>query len=155
MNLGKHLRNVYFGGNWSLSCIKDTLVDTKWPVVNNQVYDFNSIATISYHMTYYVSVLLKLLKGGALEGKDELSFALPPIDSQEDWEFIQNKFWTEAEETISLLETLPENRLLETFKDEKYGNYFRNIVGIIEHLHYHLGQIVLIKKIIEKNTKAI
>ena len=31
---------------------------------------------------------------------------------------------------------------------EKYGNYFRNLTGIIEHLHYHLGQIVLIKKLI-------
>jgi len=30
----------------------------------------------------------------------------------------------------------------------KYGNYFRNIVGVIEHIHYHLGQIVLIKKIL-------
>ncbi len=44
------------------------------------------------------------------------------------------------------IEQLPESKLWETFSDEKYGNYYRNIHGIIEHIHYHLGQIVLIKK---------
>jgi len=32
--------------------------------------------------------------------------------------------------------------------EEKYGNYYRNFHGIIEHCHYHLGQIVLIKKML-------
>jgi hypothetical protein len=45
---------------------------------------------------------------------------------------------------------LPESKLAETFSDEKYGNYYRNIHGIIEHTHYHLGQIVLIKKILSQ-----
>jgi hypothetical protein len=36
------------------------------------------------------------------------------------------------------------------FFDEKYGSYLRNIEGIIEHCYYHLGQIVLIKKIISQ-----
>jgi len=47
-----------------------------------------------------------------------------------------------------LIEQLPESQLWVTFSQEKYGNYYRNLHGIIEHIHYHLGQIVLIKKII-------
>ena len=31
---------------------------------------------------------------------------------------------------------------------EKYGTYYRNFHGLIEHAHYHLGQIVLIKKLV-------
>ena len=34
------------------------------------------------------------------------------------------------------------------FGNEKYGTYYENIQGVIEHLHYHLGQIVVVKKII-------
>ena len=34
------------------------------------------------------------------------------------------------------------------FVDEKYGTYSRNINGILEHSYYHLGQIVLIKKLV-------
>ena len=47
-----------------------------------------------------------------------------------------------------LIEQLQESKLWEDFSENKYGNYYRNICGIIEHIHYHLGQIVLIKKII-------
>ena len=43
---------------------------------------------------------------------------------------------------------MPEGQLKENFVDEKYGSYLRNIDGMIEHCYYHLGQIVLIKKII-------
>jgi len=34
--------------------------------------------------------------------------------------------------------------------EEKYGNYQRNIDGMIEHSYYHLAQIVVIKKILGK-----
>lgn len=47
------------------------------------------------------------------------------------------------------LETLDEAKLFEDFADPKYGNYYRNLHGIIEHTHYHLGQIVLIKKLLK------
>ncbi len=56
--------------------------------------------------------------------------------------------WTAAEEVAKLIEEMPDEKLLENFTDEKYGNYYRNIIGTIEHMHYHLGQIVLIKKMI-------
>jgi len=47
-----------------------------------------------------------------------------------------------------LIEQLPETKLGETFSDEKYGTYYRNLHGIIEHNHYHVGQIVIIKKLL-------
>jgi hypothetical protein len=37
----------------------------------------------------------------------------------------------------------------------KYGNYYRNLHGIIEHTHYHLGQIVLIKKLLKRRRKSL
>jgi len=47
-----------------------------------------------------------------------------------------------------LIEKMPEEQLNEDFVDEKYGDYLRNIEGMIEHSYYHLGQIALIRKII-------
>ena len=43
---------------------------------------------------------------------------------------------------------MPDSKLLEAFADARYGHYYRNIYVIIEQAHYHLGQIVLIKKMI-------
>ncbi len=59
-----------------------------------------------------------------------------------------DKTWTDAETFATLIEQLPEDKLWENFSDKKYGIYYRNLHGIIEHIHYHLGQIVLIKKIL-------
>lgn len=112
-----------------------------------QVYGFNSIASLTCHSTYYVSTLINVLKGQPLNAKDELSFILPSLTSQQDWEQLLAKLWEEGEEAAKLIERLPDNILIDNFTNEKYGSYYRNIQGIIEHLHYHLGQIVLIKKI--------
>jgi hypothetical protein len=57
-----------------------------------------------------------------------------------------------ADQAASLIEQLPEQRLWDDFSDQRYGNYYRNILGIIEHGHYHLGQIVLIRKLIQEST---
>jgi hypothetical protein len=104
-------------------------------------------------MNYYVSAVLEVLQGDPLNASDKYSFDQPPISSQEDWKKLLDKTWTDAEKFASLVEQLPESKLEETFSDEKYGNYYRNLHGIIEHIHYHLGQIVLIKKILLQADK--
>ena len=129
--------------------MKDTLADVTWEQATTQVYSFNTIATLAYHMTYYVTAVLKVLEGGPLDASDKLSFAHPPVTSQEDWLQMQDKMWTEAEQFTAMIEQFPEDKLFTDFTDPKYGNYYRNLNGIIEDTHYHLGQIVLIKKIID------
>ena len=146
--LAKHFRDVFFGGNWTSSNLKDHLSGVTWEQATTKVYSFNTIAILVYHIGYYISAVTKVLQGGPLDAKDKYSFDLPPIRSQEDWEALLNKTWSDAETFAHLVEELPDTKLEETFCDEKYGNYYRNILGIIEHTHYHLGQIVLIKKIL-------
>ncbi len=154
-HLAKHFRELHFGVNWTWSNLKDNLADVTWQQATTQVYSFNTIAALTYHIHYFVSVALKVLQGGPLDGHDKFSFDHPPIESQEDWEKLLEKVWSDAEKFASLVEQLPEHKLWETFSDEKYGNYYRNIQGIIEHSHYHLGQIVIIKKIILADQKSI
>jgi len=144
--IAKHLRDIHFGGNWTASNLKGNLSDITWQQATTQVFNFNTIATLTYHATYYVAALLKVLQGGPLDAKDKYSFQLPPIQSQEDWEKLLDNAWANAENAAKLIEQMPDEKLLENFADGKYGSYYRNIQGTIEHMHYHLGQIVLIKK---------
>jgi len=74
----------------------------------------------------------------------------PEINSQKEWQNFLTKFWTDSEELAELIEKIPEKKLNESFVEEKYGNYQRNIDGMIEHSYYHLAQIVVIKKILGK-----
>ena len=150
--IAKHFRDVYTGGNWTDVNLKDTLADITWQQAITKVYSFNTIADLVFHMNYFVSAVLKVLQGYPLDAHDKFSFDHPPVLSQEDWENLLNKTFTDAENFASLIEQLPENKLWEDFSDKKYGNYYSNLHGIIEHNHYHLGQIVLIKKMLrDKN----
>lgn len=146
--LAKHLRDVHFGGNWTVTDLKKTLSDVKWEDALTQVYSLNSIAALTFHMTYYVDVLITVLEENVLTGKDELSWMLPSIHSQQEWELLQAEIWIRAERAALLIEQLPDEQLTRDFIDPKYGTTYRNIAGIIEHMHYHLGQIVIIKKLL-------
>jgi uncharacterized damage-inducible protein DinB len=147
-NIAKHFREVYFGVNWTSSNLKDNLAGVTWQQATTKVNSFNTIADLVFHMNYYVSAVMKVLQGEPLNASDKYNFDHPPILSQEDWEKLLDRTLTDAENFASLVEQLPEAKLWEIFADEKYGNYYRNIHGIIEHNHYHLGQIVLIKKMV-------
>jgi len=143
-----HFRAVHFGGNWTSVNLKDQLTGLTWEQATARVYSFNTIALLVYHLNYYVSVVSKVLEGYPLDAHDKHSFDLPPIQREEEWQALVAKTFTDAAHFAALVEQLPDSKLGDTFSEEKYGTYYGNLHGIIEHLHYHLGQIVLIKKIV-------
>lgn len=151
--LAKHLNEIYFGGNWTESNLTNQLSDVTWKQATTKVHDLNTIATLTFHVSYYVTALLNVLHSKPLDAKDSNSFDHPPIKSQKDWDRLLENIRAEAKEAVALIEKMDDSKLDETFVDKKYGNYFRNILGIIEHMHYHLGQIVVIKKLLFTQDK--
>jgi hypothetical protein len=150
--LAKQLREVHLGGNWTCVNLKDSLADVDWQMATTKMESFNTIAVLVFHINYFLGAAMQVLRGEELTAKDKYSFDHPPINSQQDWEQLLNTSWNDAAQCAQLIEQLPEEKLWEDFSDSKYGNYYRNIAGIIEHTHYHLGQIVIIKKMLA--TKA-
>jgi hypothetical protein len=148
-HIAKHLREVFFGGNWTTTNVKDTLADVTWQQAIQKVEQFNTIATLAFHISYFVSAVIPVLKGKQLTANDKYSFDHPPIGSQDDWEAFLKSILADAERLAALIEKLPESTLWEDFTDKKYGSYYRNFHGIIEHTHYHLGQIVILKKLLQ------
>lgn len=146
--IAKHIRDLHFGGNATGSCLKEHLADVTWEEANRKIHNLNTIGELTFHINYYVGGVIPALKGGSLDIRDKYSYDHPPILSATDWEKMLEKTWADAEEYASLAEAIPEDQLMGNFLDGKYGNNFRNIVGLIEHSYYHLGQIVLIKKIL-------
>ena len=149
--IAKQIRDLYFGGNWTDVNFKSSVSGLTWQEATKKIYGLNTIAILIYHTNYYIEAVLKVLKGGPLDAHDKFSFELPPIHTQNDWDKLLQKTFNNAEELATQTELLPERELFETFCDEKYGNYYRNLTGIIEHSHYHLGQIIIIKKIIKSS----
>ena len=99
-----------------------------------------------YHINYYHAGLLFAFENGRLEISDKYSFDLPEVFKETDWTKLVTDFLNNADKFATHVEQIDDNLLDQTFIDEKYGNYLRNIEGLIEHSYYHLGQISLMKK---------
>jgi hypothetical protein len=158
MNISEQIagnfRQLYFGGNWTAVNLQESLAGVTWQQAMTRVATLNTIAALVYHVNYYVEAAIEVLEGRLLTAKDVYSFDHPTIESQEDWEQLLQRTWKAADRFSQLVGRLPDNLLWEPFAEEKYGNYYRNIHGIIEHSHYHLGQVVLIKKLLAKGQSA-
>lgn len=146
--LAKSIRDIHFGGNWTDSSFQEHLEDVLLKEATTQIQSFNTIAVLVFHVNYFVAGVNIFLEGEPLGIKDKYSFNIPPLNSEKDWQELLNKVWFDAEKLATLIEKLPEEKMEEFFLDEKYGTYYQNFQGIIEHCHYHLGQLVMIKKLI-------
>lgn len=146
--IAKHLRELYFGKNWTWSSMQEHLTDVTWEQAIKKVHGFNTIAALTYHIHYYVAAAMGVLQGKPLTSKDADSFTHPHIQNAQDWQALLDTVWKDAETFAALIEQLPDSQLEEIFRSEEYGTYYRNLNGIIEHSYYHLGQIVLVKKLV-------
>lgn len=148
--IAKHLKDLHTGGNWTTVNFKSVLADITYTNATFQVDGFNTIAALTYHCHYYVQVILDVVLGHPLKGNDAESFKHPPIGSETDWNNFLDLFFEKADALSEAIAILPDAILATNFVEEKYGTYYRNFQGMIEHSHYHLGQIVILKKLIQR-----
>ena len=147
--IAKRFREVVLNGTWVAGTnFKDQLSTVSAEQATQKIGSLNTIALLTSHIHYYISGILNVLEGGTLDIRDKFSFDFPAVKSQEDWEKVLDKFWNDSEKFANLVEQMTKEKLNEDFTDRKYGSYQRNINAMIEHCYYHLGQIVLIKKLI-------
>jgi uncharacterized damage-inducible protein DinB len=147
--LANRFREVILNGTWIANTnYKDQLQGLDWQIATKPMQNLNTIAVLAQHIHYYIKGVKEVFKGGELTIKDSLSFDFSPIRSQEQWDTFLTNFWKDAEEFADLVAQLSETQLSEYFVDEKYSTYLRNVDSMIEHSYYHLGQIVLIKKML-------
>lgn len=146
--IGAQFRELYLNGHWVATNLMEQLSSVSWPQATTRIGDHNPIALLAFHINYYVVGQIQVLEGGPLEIRDKYSFDMPPIRSAEDWDQLREQIRKDGQRYAELVEKFPAERLDEPFHDPKYGNYYRNLMVVIEHSYYHLGQIALLKKLI-------
>ncbi|KXX66755.1 DUF1572 family protein [Flammeovirga sp. SJP92] len=143
------LREVMLNGTWIANTnFKKALKDVDYNIANSKVEPLNTIAILAQHIHYYIHGIKNVFEGGELEIKDKFSFDFPPITSQQQWETFLERFWEDAERLAVCIEGLSDEDLEGNFVKKEYGSYQRNVDGMIEHAYYHLGQVILIKKML-------
>ena len=118
------------------------------------VYGCNTIATLVFHINYFMKGVLDFLNTGKLEIKDKFSFNGPSIQNEDQWQDFLSQTYKEIDQFCQKVSSLENTVLNQTFAEEKYGNYYNNLIGMLEHNYYHLGQIVIIKKILLAQEKS-
>ncbi|HEY9082905.1 MAG TPA: DinB family protein [Vicingaceae bacterium] len=152
--LANRLNEVLLNGYWIANTnYKSQIESVTWQQATLKIGSLNTIASLIFHVNYYLAGLLNVFKGGELEIRDKYSFDIQPIESEADWQRLMNEFLLNSEEFVKEVSNIADSKLDKPFVDEKYGTYLRNIEGIIEHSYYHLGQLSLIKKMILENDK--
>lgn len=146
--IANRLREVFLNGKWIANTnYKEQLEAIGFEVAIKERNGLNSIAKLTFHINYYVKGILDAFKNKKLEISDRFSFDLPEMNNEEEWSNLINAFLKNAEELSEFIEHLDDAKWKEPFIDPRYGSLLRNIEGMIEHSYYHLGQIVLIRKL--------
>ena len=147
--LANRLRELILNGTWIANTnYKHQLENLDWKIATTKFQSLNSVAVLAQHIHYYISGITNVFVNNKLEIRDKFSFDFLPIESQIEWEKFLNQFWNDTITLADFIEKMPEENLNKDFVDAKYGTYLRNIDGMMEHGYYHLGQIVLLKKLL-------
>lgn len=130
------------------SNLADNLDGLTWQQATTKVHSLNTIALLTYHINYYEAGLIRALNSGVLDISDKYSYDMPAITCAEDWERLREKALADGETLAQQIEQLTDSEVAGPFLDGKYGTMYRNLTGMIEHMHYHLGQIAIIRKMV-------
>ncbi len=150
--LASRFREVTLNGTWIANTnFKMALSDVTFKQATTKISNLNTIGVLTFHIHYYIAGLIEAFETGQLSIKDSFSFDMKSPFQQEDWQELKVGFFNDAERLAVLIADLPENILNETFIDIRYGTYRRNIEAMIEHSYYHLGQVIMLKKLIGSN----
>lgn len=147
--IASRIRELFLNGKWIANTnYREQISDLDWQTAVKSTMNLNSVAKLSFHINYYLEGLIKVFNGGPLEISDKYSFDLPEIPSQDAWEELVKRFMSNAEIFASQVDNLSDDTLENAFVKPQYGTVYRNIEAVLEHAYYHLGQLVLIKKLI-------
>jgi len=149
LTIASRLREVLLDGHWIANTnYKEQIQNINWQYAIQKIDSINTIASLIYHINYYLEGLLNAFENGKLEISDNYSFDIPEIKSESDWDKLVADFLNNSKRFADRVEQMDDSIFDRPFVDEKYGSYLRNIEGVIEHSYYHLGQVSLIRKMI-------
>ena len=145
---------MYQGPSTTGGDLRMALDGVDWKMATTEVEGRNTIALLVFHINYYVRAVNKVLEGGPLDAHDKYSYDMEPVKSEKGWKTLKERAVKDALRYADLVGKMSDEQLKDLMADEKYGNWFQNLLGMQEHSFYHLGQIMLLKKIIENQNKS-
>jgi hypothetical protein len=148
--VAKHIEEVVHG-NWTDIYLDDTVADiTYMEAVTLPAGITNSIAMLLRHISFYNDVVMERLanKEPSIDSSNGFDVI---VNNEEEWRQLKTTCLGSFEKLAAAVSELADEKLWGS-PPSGGGTYYKMLHGICEHAHYHLGQIVLLKKIIRAGT---
>lgn len=146
--IAAHIKEVYEGNNWTDVCIADTLKDVSWQQAQQKTAaSVNTIAALVNHLCYWNGILLQRSAGENPFVPESNGYDVKEFKNEDEWNELKEKTHQSFIQLADAVKNFQEDKLEETYAAGK-SPYYKNFQGIVEHAHYHLGQMVILKKLI-------
>lgn len=146
--IAQHITEVFEGNNWTDVNIADTIADIDHHEATTvSKASYNTIAALLHHLSFYNEVVSMRLLGIDPEIDEINGFNVPAIRNEHDWQQLKDAVFASAKNLADAVQKFPEERIHD-LTVTCHSTYYKTLHGIAEHAHYHLGQIVLIKKLV-------
>lgn len=148
--IAEALTDVFSGDNWTDLNLQDALAEVGYQMAQSKVpFTENTIAKIVYHLKYSNETVLKRAQGFPVQYDNENEgFAAPLLNSEQDWQKLIKETMESAKILAEAVASFPQEKLAEEILPG-FSSAYKNFQGVVEHAHYHLGQIVMIKKYLQ------
>ena len=150
--IAQHLIEVFEGGNWTDVSMNATLRDINYKEATTVTKaSYNTIAALVYHISFYNEIVLKRLQGINPAIGNANGFDLPSTKNEHDWIKLKERCFQSVHALAAAVIKFPEEKLSE-LTVTGHSTHYKALHGVVEHAHYHLGQIVLLKKLVKNPT---
>lgn len=138
----------YNGSPW----IDVNLVDTLRSVTPEQALKkikptSNSIWEITNHIISWRKTVLKRVQGEVIKTPSHNYFIKVKSGSKADWKKTLDELAATQKDWIKFLKNFKKSKLEEVYEPNGMS-YYEHIQGILQHDVYHLGQIVMLTKLV-------
>ncbi|HRI22656.1 MAG TPA: DinB family protein [Panacibacter sp.] len=145
--IAQHITEVHEGGNWTEVNIKDTLADVTYKEATAVTKaSYNTIAALLHHLSFYNDIVMQRLSGENPVINEANGFDVPAIKNEEDWAKLKERNHQSGKQLAEAVSRFPEEKVFE-LTATGHSTHYKTLHGITEHAHYHLGQIVMLKKL--------
>ena len=144
-SIAKHFYEVNYGNNWTDASVKDSLQNVSYEQAVKQIGKANTIALLLFHMDFYNNVVYNRIAGINRRFDHEESLQVNIAD-EAGWNTLQQSYFENVDRIHQAILAFDASLL---FEEKTANTPYKNLHGMIEHLHYHLGQINLLKKLLQ------
>lgn len=146
--IAQHIIDVHEGNNWTEVNLIATLEGISYEEASQvTAASVNTIAGLVQHLTFWNDVMIQRIAGHHVYIPDSNGYDNSPLADAESWQALVESCLASGRRLAATIAGIEVSRLEEPILTGASTAY-KSLQGSVEHVHYHLGQIVILKQLI-------